>query len=85
MTKCMLTQPGYYTNPDTPAANATYDIATLTTTVSSGLVAGADDPSPCGLGYYQDGIMKSACIQCAVGSYADVTGLPACKKCQAGR
>ncbi|GFR52800.1 hypothetical protein Agub_g15422 [Astrephomene gubernaculifera] len=85
MTKCTITLPGYYTNPNTAAVNATYDMSTTTTTVASGLVKGAVDPSPCGLGYYQNEYEKNTCIACAVGNYADVTGLSACKPCQAGR
>ncbi|KXZ54501.1 hypothetical protein GPECTOR_4g566 [Gonium pectorale] len=93
MTKCEITQPGYYTNPDTPAKNATYDIAGTATTepgtssslTGQDLVPGASAPSPCGLGYYQDQYEKDMCTVCAKGTYADVTGLPACKKCQAGR
>ncbi|EFJ52220.1 hypothetical protein VOLCADRAFT_116236 [Volvox carteri f. nagariensis] len=69
MTFCEITQPGYYTNPDTPAANATVDLTVLTTTEASGL------PN------YE----KNTCLPCAIGTYADVTALATCKNCQAGR
>lgn len=85
MTYCEITQPGYYTNPNTVAMNATVDLTVLTTTVATGLVVGADDPSPCGLGYYQPQYQNNTCLPCSVGMYADVTGLSSCKKCQAGR
>ncbi|GIL65494.1 hypothetical protein Vafri_19264 [Volvox africanus] len=85
MTYCEITQPGFYTNPNTVAVNATVDLTVLTTLEASGLVKGAQDPSPCGLGYYQPDYEKNTCLACGNGTYADVTGLPVCKKCQAGR
>ncbi|PNH02529.1 Signal peptide, CUB and EGF-like domain-containing protein 2 [Tetrabaena socialis] len=85
MTKCEITLPGTFTNPTTPATNATYDISGTTTTVPSIYEPGQSAPTPCSLGYYQPDGQQDRCIKCATGSYADVTGLPTCKLCQAGR
>ncbi|KAG2483575.1 hypothetical protein HYH03_017582 [Edaphochlamys debaryana] len=92
MRKCLITQPGYYTNPDPAAVNATYDVTAVTATTEPGtggaavpLVVGARDPTPAGMGFYQNVAEKSFAIRCLPGSYADVVGLPVCKQCQAGR
>ncbi|KAG2436075.1 hypothetical protein HYH02_011586 [Chlamydomonas schloesseri] len=87
MTKCEIALPGYFTNPNPVARNATYDLTVLSTLVPNmtELVPGQSTPTPCGLGYYQPEYEKSYCLACANGTYADVVGLRMCKDCQAGR
>lgn len=78
---CEIAQPGTFTNV-AAAANATFNTATL---IPTGLVKGAQAPTPCGMGYFQSSAETTTCTACAVGTYADQAGLAACKPCQPGR
>lgn len=84
-TYCDIAQPGYFTNITPAPNNGTYDNVTTLLFDGTNFKAGASDPVPCGLGYFQNVSMQTTCNPCDPGTNAPVTALTQCRPCGSGR